>query len=250
MMQVERPRPRRRSNPLGIALTCGAVALVVLVACGALALFLVPRIADVAANSVGLERSSTTTQALFSNPAPTPVQVFNATSPSQVTITVPDAGTQTIAVNSALYPVAIGQSAEGAPLMTAQVTEDAAMQLCRQYIDVCNNIEPRLQNVAIDFRPNGALVSADVTLSEFGNVVQRLGAALVVDGTGTQVRFAGFEIAGVLYETAPGELSAQIAELERLANLVLQSGAVSSDGISYGISSLQIDDNRATLVLR
>jgi hypothetical protein len=250
MMQVERARPRRSSNSLGIALTCGAVALVVLVACGVIALLLLPRVTDIAASSVGLERSSTTTQALFSNTAPTPVQVFNATSPSQVTITVPDAGTQTIAVNPALYPVAIGQSAEGAPLMTAQVSEDSAIQLCRQYTPICQNADPRLQNIALDFRPNGALVSGDVTLPELGGITQRVGAALVVDSSGTQLRFAGIEVGGVLYEAPSGELAAQIAELERLANQILLTSAVSSDGISYSISSLQIDDNRATLVLR
>ncbi|MDX2140231.1 MAG: hypothetical protein SF123_19250 [Chloroflexota bacterium] len=238
-------RPRRqRMNP---ALACGALLLVAVVICAGTLLLFGGQLRDAALGVVGLQASGDTDR-IFAEDTATDLQLSDVTQPERIQVRLGDGSSRTLPVDNALYPLQIGTAPDGAQVATTRITESAALALCRQYTPVCQNADPRIQNIAVDFRPGGMIVSGDVTLPEFGGVTQRIGAVLTINGV--QLDFAGIDIGGTLYATAPGELGAQVEQLEQTANSILRGASMTIDGRSYTPSALLADEQALTLVLR
>ncbi|MCA9905518.1 MAG: hypothetical protein KC547_16795 [Anaerolineae bacterium] len=249
-MRIQRYGPVRRRPPNPPLITCAVVGFGVLLICGLSALLILPRLPGIAANVVGL-REAGRTEALFTNvAAPAPVQINNGVLETQVTVTLPEYGQSTIDVQPQYVQIVSGTDDKGIPAATVTVNEQNMVTLCAQYTPLCQNADPRFQNVSIDLRPGGAIVYADVTVPELGSVSQRVGAVMRVDASGRQIEFAGVDIGGTLYAAAPGNLSSQIAEYEQAANNALQELIVQAGGSLYRLSAIQIDDVTLMLVMR
>jgi hypothetical protein len=229
------------------ALACGALLLVAVMICAGTLVLFGGQLRDAALGVVGLQASGDTEQ-VFANDAPADLQLNNVTQPQVIQVQLGDGSSRTLPVDNALYPIQIGTAPDGAQVATARISESAALALCRQYTPMCQNADPRLQNIAVDFRAGGMIVSGDVTLPELGGVTQRVGAVLTINGV--QLDFAGIDIGGTLYATAPGELGTQIAQLEQTANSILRGASATIDGRTYTPSALLADEDALTLVLR
>ncbi len=249
-IRIQRYKPVRRRSPNSPIITCAVVGFGTLLICGLSALLILPRLTGIAASAAGL-REAGRTEAVFANvAAPAPVQINNGVLETQVTVTLPEYGQSTVDVQPQYVQVVSGTDENGIPAATVTVNEQNMVTLCAQYTPLCQNGDPRFQNVSIDLRPGGAIVYADVSVPELGSVSQRVGAVMRVDASGRQVEFAGIDIGGTLYAAAPGNLSSQIAEYEQAANNALQELIVEAGGGLYRLSAIQIDDVTLTLVMR
>ncbi|MCC6616677.1 MAG: hypothetical protein IT320_24600 [Anaerolineae bacterium] len=247
---VQRYKPVRRRSPASPIVTCGVVGFGLLLICGLSALLVLPRIGGIAAGVAGL-REAGQTESVFSNvPTPAPIQINNGVLESQVLVTVPDYGQSMVDVQPELLQIVSGTDDSGQPATVVTVSEHNAITLCARYTPLCQNADPRFQNLTIDLRPGGAIVYADVTVPELGGVSQRVGAIMRVDASGRQVEFEGVDIGGTRYTAPPGTLANQITQYEQVANDVLQQVIVQAGGGSYRLSDILINDSSMTLVMR
>jgi len=249
-LQVQRYKPARRRSATSPIVTCAVVGFGLLLICGLSGLVILPRIGGIAAGVAGL-REAGQTESVFANvPTPSPITINNGVLETQVLVTVPDYGQSMVDVQPELIQIVSGADDAGLPTAAITVSEHNTVALCAQYTPLCQNADPRFQNLSIDLRPGGAIVYADVTVPELGGVSQRVGAIMRVDASGRQMEFEGVDIGGTRYTAPPGTLSNQIAEYEQLANNVLQQVIVQAGGGSYRLSAILINDSSMTLVMR
>ena len=245
---IQRYRPLRRPRARTPLVSCAVLLIVVLLACGVGTFVLLPRLTEAAASLVGLQtRGQTSTVFSQAEPLP-PVAVIDPVAAARITVAIPSYGQRTIDVQSQWYQVVTG-SDNGGTLAVVTAAEQHLIGPCAQYTPICQNADPRIQNLRVDLRTGGAIVYADVALPELGGIAQQVGAVLRIDATGRQFELAGLDIGGTLYAASGGQLAGQIAEVERLANQVLNELTLSIER-PYRLDRIQIDEQMLTVVLR
>jgi hypothetical protein len=251
--------PARRRGLRWWQIGCGCLALSVGL-CGAAFVagifILLPNMPEIAAQVAGMERQGSTDSifaAAESNPQPTQVQLQNASRPQQVTVNLGDyGGSQVISPSSARADVAVGSDATGQQTAVVSFTESALMDLCRQQSAICNNSDPRFQNVRIDLRPGGAVIYADANVpTDYGfTIKQTAGVVLQLDSAQRRFVFAGVDLNGALFATPPGEFSGYVSEFEATGNNLLNQLTLDAGSGQMTLDSVQIDHSNITLILR
>jgi hypothetical protein len=113
-----------------------------------------------------------------------------------------------------------GETEAGSPAYFIEFDERSANVQLAQWFGETIAQQSRLRNPWIDLRPGGAVIYADVNL-EIG--WKRVGAVLMVDGSGRQMQLIGVDIDGRLYSTPPdGQIAELIQRVESEANRALR----------------------------
>lgn len=250
-------RPNAGRPRSGIPFACGCLLGVVgiLVVVGIVGvIFILPNLPNIAAQAVGFTAQGETSSlfdaiSIDRTTLPPPV-LDTVEQPAQVTVNLGQYGEQTVPNTSNLYRVEVGSESSGAQLAVASFTEAGLLELCRPRAALCRGEDPRFRNVRIDLRPGGVIIFADVTLPEFGNIMQTVGAVLQLDPDGRRFNFAGVDLNGSLFTAPPQNFGAQIAQFEQIGNDLLDGLTLDAGGGTLSLSSVQIDDDILTVVLR
>ena len=250
-MDTMRINPVRRRRASWLPLACGCLAAVGIVTVIVLVggFLLLPQIIG---RITGLTPQGKT-EAIFAQVTPEPTVVLqNPTALPQITVDLGSFGQQTLNSDPQLYHFTVGTGANGQPTTTANFTEAGLMQLCYQRSTVCgpNSTDPRFRNARIDLRPGGAIIYADVTTPQTGNLVFPAGVVVRWDEPSRKVVFTGVDMAGQLYTTPPQNLADTISSVEQQMNDLIQQAAVEVGGGHYTVSDVIITDTTATLILR
>jgi len=235
---------------------CGCLLLLGAMVAAVVAAVLIfrPNVAGIAAQVAGLNQVGDTAEVFAEvTPAPTVVLV-NPQTPPDVTLDLGDYGARQLDPNSGLYQIAVGESGGGVveQIAVATFTEAGLQEICRTQTQLCsdNPPDPRIRNPRIDLRPGGAVIYADVTLPQLGNVTQNVGIVLRVDDSRRQFEFAGVDINGGLFNLPAETFGTTISDLERQGNELLREISVQAGGGYYTLSEVSIDDTTLTVVLR
>ncbi len=248
-MHIKRynPRPTRYAQwGCGCVLVGGFTALLAFT----LLYAIWPALTGAAVQLAGADRLGETSS-LFQNVSIPPTAVVqNATSPQQVTIDLGQYGGGTVNLDQVASEIVTGSSETGAPIARASFTELQLLAICVQQSAICGEGNSQYRNVAVDLRPGGAVVYADVNVG--GLAWQRVGVVFQLDNTRTALRVAGIDVNGGLYDysTLPAELAARVDEIDRLTNDVLRQMAIQAGGERYTLSEIIIDDTTLTVILQ
>jgi hypothetical protein len=139
-----------------------------------------------------------------------------------------------------------GETGSGETAYFIEFDEESAnahlMQWFGEYIDQQN----RLRDPWIDLKPGGAVIYADVDL-EVG--WQRVGAVLMVDGTGRQIEIVGVDIDGRLYSTPPnGQIADLVRQVESEANRALRELTFLDPAGQLAIQTITVTEDRAQIL--
>jgi len=218
----------------------------------ALILFL-PRLPNIVAQIAGLQSQGETAQ-VFANVTPVATVILNnIVTPDAVMVQVGTYGQSTLNnTRPQLYEFTLGQNANGASVLRAEVSEQGVQDLCRQRSPVCAGTSPdlRVRNVQIDLRPGGAIVNADVTLPELGGFSQRVGVVLQWNSGTRRVEVAGIDLNGILYNQVPANLPIRFDEIEQIANDALTQTIAQINGQQYRLTDLTITENGLSVTLQ
>jgi hypothetical protein len=209
-----------------------------------------PALTGAAVQLAGVNRLGDTSS-LFQNVAVPPTAVVqNPTSPQQVTVDLGQYGSGTVNLDQIASDLVTGSSESGQPIARASFTEAQLLAICAQQSMICREGNNQYRSVALDLRPGGAVVYADVNVG--GLAWQRVGVVFQLDNTRTVLRVAGVDVNGGLYDynTLPSELGASVDEIARLTNDILRRMAVQAGGERYTLSEIIIDDTILTVILR
>jgi hypothetical protein len=139
-----------------------------------------------------------------------------------------------------------GQTEAGATAYYIEFDEAGANAQLDRWFGEYVAAQSRLRDPAIDLKPGGAIVYADVDL-ELG--WQRVGAVLMVDATGRQIQVVGVDIGGRLYSTPPdGQIAEMVQRVESEANRALRELAFVDDAGQLIIRAISVDETRAQIL--
>ena len=230
----------------GCLLVGGFVALL-----GFLVLYAIwPNLTGAAVQLAGADRLGETSSVFQNVSIPPTAVVQNPTNPQQVTVDLGQYGGGTINLDQVASDFVTGSSDSGQPIARASFTEADLMAICVQRSDTCREGNEHFRNLALDLRPGGAVIYADVNVG--GLAWQRVGGVLRLDNSRTYLQIAGIDINGGLYDytTLPPEISARVDEIATLGNDVLRQMAVQAGGTNYSLSEIIIDDTTLTVILQ
>lgn len=248
-MRIDRPVRRRALPYLG----CGCLALLTtcLVAGGIGLVLLLPALPGLALQAAGFQATGQTDSVFVAaTPAPT-VIVQNPARPTQVILEFGTYGSEALPPTLYDYSIAVGNDPTGGTVATLTVDEATLMALCVDRLDICEPFgNGQIRNARIDLRPGGAVITADVFVSQLASW-QNLGAVLRLDNTGRQLVFAGIDLGGTLYSAPPAGMGLDNigVEIERTANDILRQLVLNTGDGRYNLSRIQIDDASLLLVL-
>jgi hypothetical protein len=139
-----------------------------------------------------------------------------------------------------------GETESGETAYFIEFDEESAnahlMQWFGDYIEQQN----RLRDPWIDLKPGGAVIYADVDL-EVG--WQRVGAVLMVDGTGQEIQVVGVDIDGRLYSTPPnGQIAELVQRVESETNRALRELTFLDPAGQLAIQEISISENKAQIL--
>lgn len=201
----------------------------------------------------GVESIGTTDDVFVGVPViPTAVVQSSAPTPRQVTVNLGTLGSETLPTGADAAVVA-GGGAVGARMARVSFTEQGLMDLCARRSVICRSGNNLYRNIAVDLRPGGAVVYADVNA---GLYWQRVGIVTRLDETNARFYVVGVDINGIVYNpvTLPFDLDDTVADainhIEREGNNALRELVVYAEGESYTLSSIAVDDSTLTLMLR
>jgi hypothetical protein len=250
MRQTHIHRYNRRTNyaqwGCGCLIVGGFVALV-----GFLVLYaILPNLTGAAVQLAGADRLGETSSVFQNVSIPPTAVVQNPTNPQQVTVDLGQYGGGTINLDQIASDFVTGSSESGLPIARASFTEADLMAICVQQSPVCQGGNDQYRNPAIDLRPGGAVIYADVNVG--GLAWQRVGVVTRLDNSRTLLQVAGIDINGGLYDytTLPPEISTRVDEIATLGNNVLRQLAVQAGGTNYNLSEIIIDDTTLTAILQ
>ncbi len=241
---------RRQVNGLqwgcGCLLTGGFVALLAFTALYGFSSLL----PGLALQASGADRIGDTASVFEQVIVPPTAVVQNPTSPQQVTVNLGQYGSETASVDSQNYAFVTGSSDTGARIARASFTEAGLLAICAQQSAICREGSDQYRSIALDLRPGGAVVSADVNAGGLG--WQRVGVVLQLDSSRTLLQVAGIDLNGGLYDSSalPGDLATSVDAIEGTLNDTLRQLAVQASGEYYTLSEIIIDDTTLTLILR
>lgn len=240
----------RRTNYAQLGCGClligGFAALV-----GFLVLYAIwPNLTGAAVQLAGANRLGETSSVFQNVSIPPTAVVQNPTSQQQVTVNLGQYGGGTINLDEIASDFVTGSSENGQPIARASFTESDLMAICAQRSPICQGGNDQYRNPAIDLRPGGAVIYADVNVG--GLAWQRVGVVMRLDNSRTYLQVAGIDINGGLYDytTLPPEISARVDEIATLGNDVLRQMAVQAGGTNYSLSEIIIDDTTLTVILQ
>jgi hypothetical protein len=239
---------RRRAR--GFACGCLSALFMIGVVVAVAGLVILPRLSSLAARALGLEAQGETAAVFDTVQQPTSITLSNVQPVSNASLWLP--GYETSGVNALLGQVDLqmgSDDATGQSVLVVTVTEDDLVRLCEQRGPNCGIQDTRVQRPRFDLRPGGAVVYADVTLPELGNVSQTVGAVLALNTSNT-FRLAGVDLNGMLYAVPPDMLDGLAGEIERTGNELLAQVALQANGRAYTLDAITITETAATLVLR
>jgi hypothetical protein len=139
-----------------------------------------------------------------------------------------------------------GKTESGETAYYIEFDEDSANAHLMEWFGDYIEQQSRLRDPWIDLKPGGAVVYADVDL-EIG--WQRVGAVLMVDGTGQQIQVVGVDVDGRLYSTPPGGQIAELAKrVESEANRALRELAFLDPAGQLAIQKISVTEDRAQIL--
>ncbi len=143
-------------------------------------------------------------------------------------------------------PITIGMNESGREQVQVTFNESTIISLCNQYSAFCMSSGNRVRNVTVNFRSGGAILQADVYITQLASW-QSVNAVVTISDN-TQLGIEGVDVGGVLYEFPDGELGELVRDVEQEANAFLRGATIEVNGDVYRLSSVVIDEN--SLVLR
>jgi hypothetical protein len=139
-----------------------------------------------------------------------------------------------------------GETVSGDTAYFIEFDEESANVHLMQWFGDYIEQQSRLRDPWIDLKPGGAVVYADVDL-EVG--WQRVGAVLMVDGTGRQIEVVGVDIDGRLYSTPPdGQIAELVQRVESEANRALRELTFLDPAGELAIQTISVTEDRAQIL--
>ncbi len=241
-------RPAGRSNLPYIGVGCAIVLAICLITTVVGAIFLLPRLPEIMLQIGGFQPEGET-DAVFANVTPIPtIQIENPVVPSQAVIDLGNYGSEPLNPSRYDYTLNVG-NASGGQLASLSFTETSLMALCAQRTTVCSGTGGVYRNGRIDLRPQGAVIYADVFVSQLGTW-QNLGVVMRLDSTNRQLQVVGVDLNGTLFAAPPTELGMIVTDIEQTGNDILRQVALEANSERYQLSEIRIDDTMLTMIMR
>jgi hypothetical protein len=139
-----------------------------------------------------------------------------------------------------------GQTENGATAYYIEFGEQSANAHLNTWFGEYIEQQSRIRDPQIDLRPGGAVIYADVDM-EIG--WKRVGAVLMVDGTGQQIDVIGVDIDGRLYSSPPtGEIARLVQQVESEANRALRELAFVDPAGQLTIREIRVTEDRVQIL--
>lgn len=241
-MQVERYQPKKKTNPLLMACGCLFFGIVFLGAAVVVGLLLfAPQIQSLVMEQAGFEDLGDVDTVLSNTPQPVPV----LENPQEVQNVVLEAGgySQTLSDNSTGYEVVVGENNQSSEL---QISFDEAGLLaqCQQLTPICSNENSQVRNARFDLKPNAVIIRG-----EFQGIPQEAGLVMLVQND-TELAMLGLEVGGSIFAPTSPDLITLVNEAGTQLNQLLDNLTAQAGGDSYTLSSIIVDENTLTLIMR
>ena len=232
----------RRRRPIGCGCLAALAGFVALIGLGVV--LLLPVLPTIGLRLIGFSPVGET-DTVFEGVVPAPaISLDGGIRQGQATVNLGSYGNYRLSGDSAAYSIVVGGQTA-----VAIFSESGLLDLCRQLSAVCGTNSGPYRNLRVDLRPGGAVIYADVTISELG-LSQTVGMVAVVDDSGRQFTVAGVDMGGVLYSVPPNSLGDLVADFERVGNDLLRQLTLDAGGGRYDLSEIRVSDNELTLILR
>ena len=139
-----------------------------------------------------------------------------------------------------------GQTEAGSPVYFIEFDEESANAHLVQWFGENIQQQNRFRNPWVDLRSGGAVVYADVNL-QIG--WKRVGAVLMVDGSGRQVQLIGVDIDGRLFSAPPdGQIAELIRRVESETNRVLRELTFVDPAGQLAVQAIDVTEDRIRIL--
>ena len=242
-MRVTRASYSRRKGLNTQGCGCGMGIFLALFVVGVVLVLFLPAVPALGLRIAGFEPVAETEKVFETGDVDTVIPLVDATAGSQFAVSY--AGERRIVSG---VPITIGTSEAGQAQVQVTFNESNIISLCNQYSAFCTSSGSRVRNVRVDFRSGGAILQADVYITQLASW-QSVNAVVTISDD-NQLVVEGVDVGGVLYEFPDGELGELVRDIEWQANDFLHGATVEVNGEIYRLSSVVIDDDSLVLVLR